>query len=451
MRSPCSRRRRPSCRQRSTRPSCRCSPRPTARSASPRCRPSPPACPDVRFLWIDAHGDFNSPETTPSGFLGGMCLAAACGRWDAGWPETVDPAAVHFLGVRELDPGEREDVAAAGMRTGVPESGPVYVHLDCDGIDPEVMPVQFPVPGGLSLGEVRDTLAGLAAEGRLVGIEVTALEDPVAGRDGGGAPAGPMSILITEVEGRRATGRRWRSRTSSTPPACARRTARRSSATTCRRRRRRRSTLLERAGYAMVGKANLHEFAWGITSENDHYGWVPNPAAPGPRRRRVERRQRGGARGRAGRRGAGQRLRRLDPDPGRLLRRRRLEGQLRRRADRRLLAAGAVLRHGGADGARRRRLRADDGGDGAGLRSHRDGARGSARRHRLDRSRRPARGAARAGGRGALPAPHARSSCRCPTASTRASRARSSRSTATCSATTRTSTARPSRPRCAPR
>lgn len=39
--------------------------------------------------------------------------------------------------------------------------------------------------------------------------------------------------------------------------------------------------LLEQAGYANVGKANLHEFAWGITSENEHYGWVPNPVAPG--------------------------------------------------------------------------------------------------------------------------------------------------------------------------
>jgi aspartyl-tRNA(Asn)/glutamyl-tRNA(Gln) amidotransferase subunit A len=39
--------------------------------------------------------------------------------------------------------------------------------------------------------------------------------------------------------------------------------------------------LLQEAGYVMVGKANLHEFAWGITSENDHYGWVPNPTAPG--------------------------------------------------------------------------------------------------------------------------------------------------------------------------
>jgi arginase len=134
--------------------------------------------PDVRVLWIDAHGDFNTPETTPSGFLGGMCLAAACRSWDAGWPETIGPSTVHFLGVRELDPGEREDVAAAGVRTGVPAEGPVYVHLDCDGLDPEVMPVQFPVPGGLGLDEVRDVLAALAAGGRLVGLEVTALEDP---------------------------------------------------------------------------------------------------------------------------------------------------------------------------------------------------------------------------------------------------------------------------------
>src|SRR3954462_3191893 len=39
--------------------------------------------------------------------------------------------------------------------------------------------------------------------------------------------------------------------------------------------------LLEAAGYVNVGKANLHEFAWGITSENEHFGWVPNPLAPG--------------------------------------------------------------------------------------------------------------------------------------------------------------------------
>jgi arginase len=134
--------------------------------------------PDVQVVWIDAHGDFNTPETTPSGFLGGMCLAAACGRWDAGWPDTIDPAAVSFLGVRDLDPGERLEVERAGVRTGVPAGGPVYVHLDLDGIDPSVMPVQFPVPGGLGAEEVRELLATLVRDGRLVGLEVTAFEHP---------------------------------------------------------------------------------------------------------------------------------------------------------------------------------------------------------------------------------------------------------------------------------
>ena len=60
----------------------------------------------------------------------------------------------------------------------MPEDGPVYVHLDVDGLDPDVMPVQFPVPGGLALDDVRDVLRSLADAGRLVGVEVTALEDP---------------------------------------------------------------------------------------------------------------------------------------------------------------------------------------------------------------------------------------------------------------------------------
>jgi arginase len=134
--------------------------------------------PNVRFLWIDAHGDFNTPETTPSGFLGGMCLAAACGRWDAGWPDTIDPESVHVLGVRDLDPGERVEVERAGVQSGLPDKGPVYVHLDVDALDPDVMPVQFPVPGGLQAGEVQDVLTALVAGGRLVGLEVTAFEYP---------------------------------------------------------------------------------------------------------------------------------------------------------------------------------------------------------------------------------------------------------------------------------
>ena len=134
--------------------------------------------PGLQVLWLDAHGDFNSPGTTPSGFLGGMCLAAACGRWDAGWPDTLDPGAVWMHGVRDLDPEERVDVERADVRTGVPDEGPVFVHLDADVLDPSVLAAQFPVPGGLQPDDLRDVLARLADEGRLVGIEVTALEDP---------------------------------------------------------------------------------------------------------------------------------------------------------------------------------------------------------------------------------------------------------------------------------
>jgi arginase len=129
--------------------------------------------PGVRFLWLDAHGDFNTPDTTPSGFLGGMCLAAACGVWTDG---TIEPARVHMVGVRDLDEDEREVVAAAGVRMGVPHQGPVYVHLDCDVLDPSVHRSQFPVPGGMNLDGLGALLDGLGD--RVVGIEITALEDP---------------------------------------------------------------------------------------------------------------------------------------------------------------------------------------------------------------------------------------------------------------------------------
>ena len=137
--------------------------------------------PDVHIAWIDAHGDFNTPATTPSGFLGGMCLAASCGRWEAeGWPGTVDPERVHFLGVRDLDPGEEEEVEAAGVSAEIPDGVPLYIHLDTDVLDPSVMAAQFPVPDGWTGRRLRAQLAELAAGCRIVGVEITALEDESA-------------------------------------------------------------------------------------------------------------------------------------------------------------------------------------------------------------------------------------------------------------------------------
>ena len=134
--------------------------------------------PDVHVAWLDAHGDFNTPDTTPSGFLGGMCLAAACGRWDASWPGTLHPHRVHLLGVRDLDPGEQMEASAAGLSAEVPEDVPLYVHLDADVLDPSVMAAQFAVPDGWDERRLRAQLAELAAGCRIVGVEITAVEDP---------------------------------------------------------------------------------------------------------------------------------------------------------------------------------------------------------------------------------------------------------------------------------
>ena len=144
--------------------------------------------PDAKILWLDAHGDYNTPATTPSGFLGGMCLAGACGEWDHGFGEAVSRDRVILAGVRDLDPGEREllerssaTVIGASLETLVAvqnalDGAPVYVHLDVDVIDPEEMPAQFPAPGGLRADKVYDLLEAVADECEIVGVEVTALE-----------------------------------------------------------------------------------------------------------------------------------------------------------------------------------------------------------------------------------------------------------------------------------
>jgi arginase len=143
--------------------------------------------PDATVLWLDAHGDFNTPDTTPSGFLGGMCLAAACGEWDAGFDgPRVDAARVVMCGVRDLDGGERVLLETRGVgRVERPSElaealagRRVFVHLDLDVLDPSILPAQFPAPGGLSDGGLRTLLGEVAASADLVGCEITAFAAP---------------------------------------------------------------------------------------------------------------------------------------------------------------------------------------------------------------------------------------------------------------------------------
>src|SRR4051794_18258786 len=143
--------------------------------------------PGVRVLWLDAHGDFNTPQTTTSRFLGGMCLAGACGRWDTGFEGTLDPADVVMVGARDLEGRERGDLDFAGVTrverfsdvADAVDGAPVYVHLDCDVLDPDLFPAQFPAAGGLSDVGLRRLLDEVTqAADRVVGLEVTAFEAP---------------------------------------------------------------------------------------------------------------------------------------------------------------------------------------------------------------------------------------------------------------------------------
>jgi arginase len=160
-------------------------------------------------LWLDAHGDLNTPETSPSGNVHGMPLAAALGR--AGeefasevWPlPALDPERVMLVGVRSLDEGERSYIREAGLgvytmteldRRGVEAAvrealervrGAPFVHvsLDMDVVDPEVAPgVGTPVRGGLSYREAHLALELVAESGLMTSLEIVEV-NPILDRE----------------------------------------------------------------------------------------------------------------------------------------------------------------------------------------------------------------------------------------------------------------------------
>jgi arginase len=160
-------------------------------------------------LWIDAHGDLNTPETSPSGNVHGMALAAVVGRAGSrfesdAWPlPAVEPSRIALVGVRSLDDGERallkeldarvytmSDVDRIGVERAIRESlahvaGPGFVHvsLDMDAIDPEVAPgVGTPVRGGLSYREAHLALELVAESGLAGSLEVVEV-NPILDRE----------------------------------------------------------------------------------------------------------------------------------------------------------------------------------------------------------------------------------------------------------------------------
>lgn len=180
---------------------------------------------DVGVLWLDAHGDFNTPETTRSGFLDGMSLAVLTGRcWKemaAGIPGFVPipDANVILAGARDLDPAEEilleesevsvvrgPAVRAAGVAAAI---GPaleqlagrvrrLHFHLDADALDAnEARANMFAAPGGLTIAELAEVARLAAHRFEIVSVAVTAYDPAIdATASVPGAIAGALEALL---------------------------------------------------------------------------------------------------------------------------------------------------------------------------------------------------------------------------------------------------------------
>jgi len=124
-------------------------------------------------VWLDAHGDLNTPETSPSGNEWGMPLRMTI---DAG---NVSAADVALVGARDLDPPERDYVDEHGIDDDLARAldgvDAVYVALDVDVLEPGLIPSFMPVPGGPRLEELETTLRDVASRAAVAGLGLTGL------------------------------------------------------------------------------------------------------------------------------------------------------------------------------------------------------------------------------------------------------------------------------------
>jgi arginase len=125
----------------------------------------------LAVIWIDAHGDLNTPQTSPSGNLWGMPFRMLL---DAG---TVDPQDAALVGARSLDPPEVEYMAQVGLDDSIERAlsgaDAAYVALDLDVLDPSEIDVLIPEPDGMSADELESLLRGLAETCDIAGAGIT--------------------------------------------------------------------------------------------------------------------------------------------------------------------------------------------------------------------------------------------------------------------------------------
>jgi len=141
---------------------------------------------DPVLVWLDAHGDFNTPQTSPSGFLGGMPLAMMVGRGDLSIPKKTGQTPVRedfvwLIDARDLDPLEEMALASSQVNrvkldalSALIFERPVHLHIDNDIIDAEDVPANnYPVAGGPSLAYTIEKCVAFASQNHLCAISLS--------------------------------------------------------------------------------------------------------------------------------------------------------------------------------------------------------------------------------------------------------------------------------------
>ena len=148
------------------------------------------------LIWFDAHGDFNTRETSPSGFLGGMPLAMLAGLGDLTLLENLKMEAILQEQIiltdgRDLDPGEKELVANASL-THLQDplellnyplgEQSIWVHFDTDIVNPEESPAQnYPAPGGPGAEDLERVFRYLASTGLIKAVSLSSWAPGLSG------------------------------------------------------------------------------------------------------------------------------------------------------------------------------------------------------------------------------------------------------------------------------
>lgn len=143
--------------------------------------------PDAVVIWFDAHADINTPENTTTSYLGGLALSGPLGLWNSGLGTGLATTNTILAGVRDMDPPEQELIETTDLTLVPPgpqfgerlrqavAGRPIYIHIDCDVLDPGILPTDYHVPGGLTLTDLHGAATALSAS-RVIGIEIGELE-----------------------------------------------------------------------------------------------------------------------------------------------------------------------------------------------------------------------------------------------------------------------------------